>query len=79
MKIGTKAQADKLIVESLFKPENGRTLRAIKYSSGKYKADPQTPYIGREVEVDESVRALYTVRGKDSDGAYVRIMCVTAN
>lgn len=77
MKIGTKAQADRLIVASLFKPVNGHTLRSMKYSCGKYKADPDTPYIGRDVEVDDSVYALYTVRGRDSDGPYVRIMCVT--
>ena len=73
--IGTKTQADKILVDSLFHPVNGRTLSVMKYSAGKYRAE--SSYIGRVVEVSDDVHALYVVKGRDSDGAFVRVMCVT--
>lgn len=72
--IGTKAQADRVLVESLFKPVNGKTLNVSKYCTGKYKAE--TSFIGREVEVYDGVHALYMTRGKDKDGPYQTIMCI---
>lgn len=72
--IGTKAQADKVLVNSLFQPVNGKTLNVSKYDGGKYKAN--TSFIGRAVEVSDDVHALYMVKRKDSDGAYQQIMCV---
>ena len=74
LSITTKAKADKILVESLFKPVNGRTLNRMKYSGGKYKPGS---YIGREVEVSDNVHALYQSKGRDADGPYVRIMCIT--
>ena len=55
--IGTKRQADKVMVNSLFTPVNGRTLSVIKYCSGQLRARPETPYIGREVEVNDDIYA----------------------
>lgn len=72
--IGTKAQAERVLMESLFKPVNGRTLNRMKYSNGKYKAD--TNYVGLAVEVSDSVHALYVVKQRDSDGPYARLMCI---
>ena len=74
MKIGTKAQADKVLVESLLKPVNGRALNRMKYSNGKYAPGS---YIGREVEVYDDVYALYQSKGCDDVGPYVHIMCIT--
>jgi len=75
--IGTKAQADKIIVESLFKPVNGHTLRAMRYDMGKYKAKPDMPYVGSMLNVADDIYAMYVARGKDSDGPYCKMMCVT--
>ena len=74
--IGTKRQADAVLVDSLFRPVNGRTLSDMKFDGGKYSVTPATPYKGREVEVDDRIHALYTVRRADADGVYVQIRCV---
>ena len=78
IRIVTKAQANKVLVESLFKPVNGRTLNDMKYDGGKYKINPDVPYIGREVEVSDNIHALYAVRRKDADGHYVQLRCIIA-
>lgn len=73
--IGTKRQADDVLVNSLFKPVNGKTLSVMKYDGGKYKAG--TSFIGRVVETSDDVHALYVVQRRDAHGAYQQIMCVT--
>ena len=79
IRIGTKAQADKVLVASLFKPVDGKTLNDMKYDGGKYKSNPDVPYIGREVEVSDNIHALYAVRRKDAEGPYVQIRCIIAS
>lgn len=74
--IGTKRQADAVMVNSLFQPVNGRTLNAMKYDGGKYKAG--VSFVGREVQVSDDVHALYMVSRRDSDGPYQQIMCICA-
>jgi hypothetical protein len=74
LKIGTKAQANKILLGSLFNPINGKTLNRMKYCNGKYKPGS---YIGRELEVSDGVHAVFTESRKDSDGPYVRLMCIT--
>jgi len=74
LKIGTKSQANKILLDSLFNPVNGKTLNKMKYCNGKYKPGS---LIGREIEVVDSVHALFTESRKDSDGPYVRLMCIT--
>ena len=74
LKIGTKKQADKILLDSLFKPIHGKTLNRMKYCNGKYKPGS---YVGREIEVGDNVHALYTESRKDGDGPYVRFMCIT--
>ena len=76
LKISTKMAANSVMVSSLFNPVNGRTLQDMKYDGGKYKVDPDIPYIGRTVEVGDNIHALYVVRRKDSDGPYVQIRCI---
>ena len=76
LRIGTKAQANKVLTASLFTPVNGRTLNDMKLDGGKYSATPATPYLGREVEVGDNIFALYTVRRSDSDGPYVQVRCI---
>ena len=74
LKIGTKTQANKILLDSLFNPVNGKTLNKMKYCNGKYKPGS---FIGREIEVGDDVHALFTESRKDSDGPYVRLMCIT--
>jgi hypothetical protein len=74
LKIGTKTQANKILLDSLFNPVNGKTLNKMKYCNGKYKPGS---YIGREMEVGDNVHALFTESRKDSDGSFVRLMCIT--
>lgn len=74
--ITTKHQADKILVESLFKPVNGRTLRRFRFDSAKYK--PELSCIGRELDVDEHIFAVWPEHRKDSDGPYTRLMCLTS-
>ena len=77
MKIGTKAQADKVLVESLFKPVNGKTLRRFAFCTGHYKPGS---YVGKEVTADaDSVYALWVERRRDNDGPYVTLRCLTSN
>jgi len=76
MTIISKAQADKILVNSLFQPVNGKTLSRMKYCNGKYKPGV---YIGREIEcASDDVKAIYPQSGRDSEGAYVHLMCITA-
>lgn len=76
LKIGTKSQADKLVVESLFKPVNGKTLSVGRFDMGKYKPGS---YVGREITTcPDDVYAIYAASGRDSDGHYVKLMCVSA-
>jgi hypothetical protein len=35
LKIGTKTQANKILLDSLFNPVNGKTLNRMKYCNGK--------------------------------------------
>ena len=74
LKVISKAKADQILVNSLFEPVNGKTLNRMRYSSGKYAPGS---YIGREIEVSDDVHALYQSKGRDADGPYVRIMCIT--
>jgi hypothetical protein len=76
LQITSKSKADKILIDSLFNPVNGKTLSVIKFDGGKYKVKPDKPYIGREVECDESIHAIYPVRRKDSDGGYIALHCV---
>ena len=76
LKIVTKSQADKILVNSLFAPVNGKTLNRGRYDSGKYAVKD---FIGREVNnAPDSVFAIYPVKRKDSHGAYVALYCIYA-
>ena len=77
LRIGTEAQADRMLVESLFKPINGHTLNVGKWDMAKYRVNPATPYVGREVQVSDHVVALFMVDRKDSDGAYKSLRCLS--
>ncbi len=73
IQVVSKATADKILTESLFKPVNGRTLSVGKYDGGKYAPGA---YVGRNVKVGDHVHAIYMVRRKDRDGPYMQAMCV---
>jgi hypothetical protein len=75
--IGTKRQADKILVESLFNP--GGTLTPSRYDLGKYKPDPEKPFVGRSIEVSDNVSALWTEKRRDSDGPYVAVFSLSSN
>lgn len=76
MKIITKRQADRLLVEGLFKP--GGTPRVGNYDMGKYKAPPKE-LIGREVADIEGVLAVFPVRQRDGWGPYTSLKSLTLN
>lgn len=76
MKIIKKTTADKLALESLFKPINGRSLKVERFDSGKY-ATPASAFVGKEVVELEGVHAVYPVRKQDKNGAYVALYCLT--
>lgn len=71
--IGTKVNAEKLMVESLFRPINGQTLKRARYDMGKYAHS----HIGKTVEVIDGTVALWTERRKDSHGPYWALFCLS--
>ncbi len=73
LEIGTKAQADKVLTESLFKPVNGRTLRRMRYDMGKYANAMR----GKQIEVSDEVAALWSERRKDAHGPYWAVFCLS--
>lgn len=76
LQIVTKAQANKILVESLFKAVNGKTLSTEKFDNGKYR--PDVSLLGREIQAPDDVYAVYQVSRSDSDGKYRALMCVSA-
>lgn len=69
-----KSQADKMLVESLFKPINGKTLSRGRYDAGKYAVKD---FIGREVNnAPDSVYAIYPIKKRDSCGQYIALYCI---
>jgi len=74
IKVGTKSQADSVLVNSLFRA--GGTLQSMRFDMGKYKAD--VSLIGREVQCSDDVHAIYQVSRRNADGPYRALMCVCA-
>ena len=72
IKLTTKRKADSLLIESLFNP--GGTLTRVKYCSGKYKTGAFPA--GREIEVSDHVKAVWSEARKDSCGPYVTLYCL---
>jgi hypothetical protein len=72
IKLTTKRKADSLLVESLFNPSG--TLTRAKYSSGKYKAGAFPA--GREIEVSDHVKAVWSETRRDSCGSYSTLYCL---
>ena len=72
--IGTKAEADRVMVDSLFKPVNGRTLKRERYDMGKYAHNKK----GNTVEVSTNIAALWMERRQDSHGSYWALFCLSA-
>lgn len=72
--IGTKAQADKVLVESLFKPVDGKTLKRERYDMGKYAHNHK----GQTVEVSTDIAALWMERREDLHGVYWALFCLSA-
>ena len=66
--IGTKTQGNRILVESLFKPVNGKTLNACRHDKGKYKMDGS--FVGRVIETSERCFALWMETRRDADGPY---------
>ena len=78
MKIITKSAANKVLVNSLFEPINGKTLSVSKFDSGKYEWKGNAKaYLGKEVPTLRGVHAVYVERRTDRNGAYAQIMCVS--
>lgn len=73
--IVSKRKADTMLLDSLFHPVNGKTLTCTRYDMGKYKP---SKFIGREIECDEHVKAIFTQSKRDSDGPYVALYCLVS-
>ena len=77
LKIVSRRVANVILINSLFNPVNGHTLNLMKYDNVKYKwTGKASYYTGREVQVSDSVHAIYVERHSDSDGSYTQFMCV---
>lgn len=74
MIIGTKAQAKRKQVESLFNPVNGGTLTAMRWDRGAYRNNLR----GREVDVPPHIHAMWTEKRRDADGEYFALFCMSA-
>ena len=72
--IVSKSKADKILINSLFMPVNGKTLNRMKYCNAKFKVNAFP--VGRQIEAHDGVHAIYATKGKDSDGEYSRLMCI---
>ena len=72
--VGTKSQADKVLVNSLFAPVNGSTLNKEKLCTGKYQASIK----GRALEVSDHIHAVWAEKRRDSDGEYFALLCLTS-
>lgn len=80
MKIISKSEANKILIDSLFHPVNGKTLNVNKFDAGKYTWHGTAKhYIGREVPEIKGVHAVYVERRQDSEGPYAQIMCISEN
>lgn len=75
--ITTKSKANAILVNSLFHPVNGGTLNKGKLCAGKYRPDAFP--VGRELEVNDNVFAVWSEKGKDSDGPYSRLFCISTH
>lgn len=74
MQVVKKAVADKILVNSLFTPVNGKTLNRGRFDMGKY--DPAKSFIGRDVPDLPGVHAVYQEKRKDSHGPYIALCCI---
>lgn len=74
LQVTTKASALQILTDSLFNPVNGKSLNKMKYCNGKYK--PESFKTGSDIEVSDSIHAIYKVIQKDADGRYSRLMCI---
>ena len=76
LKIGTRRQATRASLNSLFRPVNGKTAtHKTRYDRGKYACNLH----GRTLDVPEHVAALWTERRTDRDGPYWALYCLTTN
>jgi hypothetical protein len=80
MKTVTKSQADKILVDSLFRQTG--SLTPIKFDSGKYKwLGSQRAHMKHsqdeiERKAGKDIEAVWFERRKDSDGVYCQVMCL---
>lgn len=76
MKILTKREADKAIIESVFRP--GGTLACLRkdrFDRGKYKET----VIGKDHPVRDGIRLLWAERRRDSNGSYFALFCLCSD
>jgi hypothetical protein len=74
IQVTTKGNADRMHVDSLFNPVNGKTLVKMRFDMGKYKA--AASFVGRDVEVSENVVAVWSEAKRDQDGPYRALYCL---
>ena len=79
MKILSKAQKDRAIIDSLFKPVNGQTLAGLpseRFDLGKYRSS----CVGHDVPAHmvPYVHLVWCERRKDSDGPYFALFAISS-
>lgn len=74
IQIVSKASANKILVNSLFNPVNGKTLNKMRWCTGKYK--PGSFPVGKNVDVAETTHAVWSESRSDSDGPYTALFCI---
>lgn len=70
----SKSAANKILVDSLFRPVNGQTLNKERYDMGKYKAEKS--FIGRELNTSDNVVCIWQESRRDKDGPYKALYCL---
>ena len=79
MKVISKRDADKMVVDSLFNPVSGHTLcyGELPFCTGKYEKTPtEMAKVGLEVVDIPGVVAVYGARRSDSWGPYTQLRSI---
>lgn len=74
LKTTTKSKAERLMIDSLFTA--GRTLHKEKLCAGKYRAGSFPA--GTEIEVPDSVLAVWRETKRDESGPFAALYCLSA-
>ena len=78
MKIISKSKAESMLLDSLFKPLNGKTLSKDRFDSGKY-AGKVTDFYGKEAPDIDGVVCIFPECRSDRNGKYIALCCYSTH